>query len=102
MKNLKLCPFVTNDLLQILSTSQTLLLTTSKTTTGLPVDITWLLVADNGFDEGVAVSIRTVSGYFVLLRTVERPKCYERPTKLLNFCPHHIFSQTNAFLATSR
>ena len=69
VKNLKLCPFVTNDLLQILSTSQTLLLTTSKTTTGLPVDITWPLVADNGFDEGVAVNILTVSGYFVLLRT---------------------------------
>ena len=46
-----------------------LLLTASKTTTGLPVDITWPLVADNGFDEGVAASIQTVSGYFVLLRT---------------------------------
>ena len=46
-----------------------LLLTASKTTTGLPVDITWPLVADNGFIEGVAVSILTVSGYFVLLQT---------------------------------
>ena len=34
-------------------------------TTGLPVDITWLLVADNGLVEGVAVSILTLSGYFV-------------------------------------
>ena len=71
VKNRKLCPFVTNNLLQILLTSQTFnycwpLL---KTTTGLPVDITWPLVADNGFVEGVAVSILTVSGYFVWLRT---------------------------------
>ena len=44
-----------------------LLLTTSKTTTGLPVDITWPLVADIGLVEGVAVSILTVSNYFVLL-----------------------------------
>ena len=46
-----------------------LLLTAFKTTTGLPVDITWPLEADNGLIKGVAVSILTVSGYFVLLRT---------------------------------
>ena len=55
-------------------------MTASKTTTGLLVDITWLLVADNGLIEGVAVSILTEWLCPVISFCYERPKCYERPT----------------------
>ena len=64
VKNLKLYPFVTHDLSQILSTSQTFnycwpLLKLPLLTSHSRLSLTMVFV------EGVAVSILTVSGYFV-------------------------------------
>ena len=101
VKNLKLCPFVTNDLLQILSTSQTF----NYCWPLLKLPLAFLLTS-HGHLSLTMVSTKGWRWVFwlcpVILFCYEHPKCYERPTYLLNFCPHHIFFQTNAFLATSK
>ena len=79
VKNLKLCPFVTNDLLQILSTSQTF----NYCWPLLKLPLAFLLTS-HGRLSLTMVSTKGWCWVFwlcpVILFCYEHPKCYERPT----------------------
>ena len=79
VKNLKLCPFVTNDLLQILSASQTF----NYCWPLLKLPLAFLLTS-HGRLSLTMVSSKVWRWVFwlcpVILFCYERPKCYERPT----------------------
>ena len=79
VKNLKLCPFVMNILLQILSTSQTF----NYCSPLLKLPLAFLLTSHGHF----LLTMVLLKGWWwvfwlwpVILFCYERPKCYERPT----------------------